>query len=426
MDLEKLKKKRGTARGIVTRLLNKIADAERNNPNDIEARQIRQWMLSLEENAEALKILDSEIMDQMIGKDADDKEVEKEAEEANEVRDKIICTKICLQDLQARNSNKEKVTPEAPRENEGSGQAIRRVKAKLPKLELKKFAGNVAQWQEFWDAFKSAIHNDKELANVDKFKYLRSFLEEPARSVIAGLPLTDADYIAAINLLEKRYAKPSVIKRAHMNELLNLAPVYDERNVVRLRALHDQIESHFRSLDALGIAEKCYSAIVVPVLMEKITESLRYNMIRFSDAGSRLDWSVKELIEAFEKELEVRESHAPIFAPQQQQQQHQPKHLKQQHGGGKATALFSSEENATKCLFCQVKHKSEDCKEKSFEEKKDTLLKSAKCFNCLRPGHRSFQCKSKVRCKHCKGKHNSAIVWLLITLWHAIGKPKRQ
>ena len=149
--------------------------------------------------------------------------------------------------------------------------------------------------------------------------------------------MTDADYIAAINLLEKRYAKPSVIKRAHMNELLNLAPVYKERNVVRLRALRDQIESHFRSLDALGIAEECYSAIVVPVLMEKIPESLRYNMIRFSDAGSHLDWSVKELIEAFEKELEVRESHAPIFAPQQQQQQHQPKHLKQQHGGGTAT-----------------------------------------------------------------------------------------
>jgi len=103
MDLEKLKKKRGTARGIVTKLINKIADAEWNNPSDIEARQIRQWMLSLEENVEALKTLDSEIMDQMIEKDADDREVEKEAEEANEVRDKIICAKICLQDLQSRN-----------------------------------------------------------------------------------------------------------------------------------------------------------------------------------------------------------------------------------------------------------------------------------------------------------------------------------
>ena len=132
-------------------------------------------------------------------------------------------------------------------------------------------------------------------------------------------------------------------------------------------------------------------------------------MIRFSDANSHLDWSVKELIKVVEKELEVRESHAPIFAPRQQQQQHQPKQQKQQHGGGTATALFSSEENATECLFCHTKHKSEDCKEKSFEQKKDILLKSATCFKCLQSGHHSFQCKSRVRCKQCKGKHRSAI-----------------
>ena len=134
-------------------------------------------MLSLEEHVETLKSLDSDIMDQLIEKDADDREVEKEAEEANEVQDKIISAKTCLQDLQSRNSNKEKGTPESPREREGSGQAIRRVRAILPKLELKNFAGNVAQWQQFWGAFKSSIHNDKELANVDKFKYLRSLLE---------------------------------------------------------------------------------------------------------------------------------------------------------------------------------------------------------------------------------------------------------
>ena len=44
MDLEKLKKERGTARGNVTKLITEIADAERNNPIDIEARQIRQLM----------------------------------------------------------------------------------------------------------------------------------------------------------------------------------------------------------------------------------------------------------------------------------------------------------------------------------------------------------------------------------------------
>ena len=31
----------------------------------------------------------------------------------------------------------------------------------------------------------SAIHENNELANVDKMKYLKGYLEEPARSVIS-------------------------------------------------------------------------------------------------------------------------------------------------------------------------------------------------------------------------------------------------
>ena len=47
-------------------------------------------------------------------------------------------------------------------------------KVKLPKLELRKFNGKVEDWPDFWDSFYSAIHNDDQLAEVDKFKYLRS------------------------------------------------------------------------------------------------------------------------------------------------------------------------------------------------------------------------------------------------------------
>ena len=53
--------------------------------------------------------------------------------------------------------------------NQSAEFAGRRVK--LPKLELKKFSGNIAEWQEFWDGFKSAVHDDVQLAKVDRFKY---------------------------------------------------------------------------------------------------------------------------------------------------------------------------------------------------------------------------------------------------------------
>ena len=43
----------------------------------------------------------------------------------------------------------------------------------LPKLEMKKVSGKISEWQEFWDGFKSAIYDDVQLANVDKFEYLQ-------------------------------------------------------------------------------------------------------------------------------------------------------------------------------------------------------------------------------------------------------------
>eukprot|EP00794_Sanderia_malayensis_P017908 gene17908-biopygen12896 len=144
-------------------------------------------------------------------------------------------------------------------------------RVKLPKLELKKFGGKIAEWPEFWDGFRSAIHEDSQLAKVDKFKYLKSFLEEPARSVVSGFPLTDADYDSALELLKGRYAKPSVIKRANINDLINLAPVYNEKSVQRLRHLHDQIETRFRAMEAQRVNKESYSSVVVPILLGEST-----------------------------------------------------------------------------------------------------------------------------------------------------------
>ena len=121
----------------------------------------------------------------------------------------------------------------------------RRVAVKLPKLEVQKFAGHIHHWQEFWDGFCSALHENDELAKVDKLKYLKSFLVEPAKSVLSGLKITVSNYDTAVELLKKRYTKPSVIQHAHINQLINLAPVFSEDNIKRLKYFRDQIETQF-------------------------------------------------------------------------------------------------------------------------------------------------------------------------------------
>lgn len=53
-------------------------------------------------------------------------------------------------------------------------------KAKLPRLSLPSFSGNVTKWTTFWDSCESAVHKNENLTDIDKFNYLRSLLEHTA------------------------------------------------------------------------------------------------------------------------------------------------------------------------------------------------------------------------------------------------------
>ena len=75
--------------------------------------------------------------------------------------------------------------------------------------------------------------------------------------------------------MEKRFGKPNVIQRAHISQLISITPVVNERNVARLPGMHDEIETHLRGLEALGVDTATYSGFVVPVLMERIPETVR-------------------------------------------------------------------------------------------------------------------------------------------------------
>ena len=78
-------------------------------------------------------------------------------------------------------------------------------KARLPKISLPRFNGDIMKWTAFWDSYKSAVHDNDELSDVDKFNYLRSLLERTAYEAIAGLTLSSANYGEAIDILVKRF-----------------------------------------------------------------------------------------------------------------------------------------------------------------------------------------------------------------------------
>ena len=320
---------------MTTKLLNKIENPLKED--GIDRIKLKQCLIELKEKQKTIKKLDNVIFELMIKNALEDDVCDKEAEEDSEIKERITYGIVSVKDsieairdqrdgsvileTSVRQDNSLHGSQAGQNSPAESGKSLARFnsqeslhsvassansmrnttrKVKLPQLELKTFSGKTAEWQDFWDGYKSAVHDDNDLAKVNKFKYLRSYLEEPAKSVVTGFALTDANYDKAVKLLFKRYAKPGFIKRGHINKLLFLDPVFKETSVERLHAPRDQIETHFRSLEAQGVDKDSYSTVVVPAVMEKIPQSTRYNIIQFS-GKDHMEWNVGDLLEALEK-----------------------------------------------------------------------------------------------------------------------------
>jgi len=94
---------------------------------------------------------------------------------------------------------------------------------KLLKLSLSTFDGNVLHWQEFWDVFDTAVHQQTAISDVTKFGYLKGSLGGSAASVIYGISMYNDNYPVVIGLLKERFGKKEHIVQALYSQLQHLA-----------------------------------------------------------------------------------------------------------------------------------------------------------------------------------------------------------
>ena len=85
------------------------------------------------------------------------------------------------------------------------------MKAKIPKLQVKRFNSRLQDWQKFWDSFQSSIDRNDNLFAVNKFSYLKSLVQERVRSTIEGIVLTAVNSETAVQALKKHYGKDIAI-----------------------------------------------------------------------------------------------------------------------------------------------------------------------------------------------------------------------
>ena len=354
-------------------------------------------------------------LDEIIVEATEDQKINDEIFEASEFRETLNRTLIKIDRVLDKVSSSSKNTESAMTQNQQSGTlpSSTKQKARLPKLTLRNFSGDAMSWQSFWDSFEAAVHNNEDVSKVDKFNYLKSLLDGPAASTIAGFTLTAENYETAVKVLKERFGNDQVIVSRHMDALLSLEGVTKVDEIKKVRKLYDTIETHLRSLQNLGVSSESYGSLCIPVILSRIPEQLRLLMSRKFDKNS---WNVNEVLSQLKIEVDARKR--CIRRNIQNKKMYIQNKKGNMHGKSReslsAASLLAGKDEQSKskpyCVFCEKEHPSVKCEVVTdTAARRGILRRKGKCFLCLRSGHIMRSCPSKLRCFKCGGFHHTAL-----------------
>lgn len=411
LDSEKRKKIRQGHRTYTQKLVENVADTVgkyNETPESSLESKLKQLRITLLERLDILKDLDEKILEDF----DEDEEILDEIERAGKFREfvheAVVKIDAILSPAKNEESKKNSSTVNASTSGPSGGKST-----KLPKLVLQKYQGEPTKWQSFWDSFKSAVHDNQHLTEIDKFNYLKSLLHGSAAQTISGLALTATNYETAVNLLEKRFGNKQLIVSGHMDSLLKISALSSSKDVEKLRQTYDQIEAHVRGLQALDVPISSYGSLLVPVLLSKIPDDIGLLISRQIKEES---WDFGKLLSLLREEVENRERCCGMQALASNDQSETKSKLNQKperkpDNPATASALHAAEGKAQpSCTYCKQQHTSTNCHVVTNRAaRQDILRKQGRCFICLRKNHLARDCESKGSCFKCSRRHHVSL-----------------
>ncbi|UYV65772.1 hypothetical protein LAZ67_3005410 [Cordylochernes scorpioides] len=294
----------------------------------------------------------------------------------------------------------------------------RSISCKLPKIALKVFDGTSLEWLGWWSQFE-AIHENPSLSEVDKFHYLIQAMKVGTRAerLVKSYPLTEANYPKVIEALKDRFGDKVILTEVYVRQLLKLVINKVRKQNISLESLYDQVESHIRSLDSLGVDVRQNSSFLYPLVESSLPEELIRVWQRSDMAGYAKD--EKELIPSVDQRL----TSLLAFVRREVKGEQRIAYLKDRFGDSSrkrdtghyvtGSHMAKIRENAVKrvpwCIVCQGNHWIQSCprwRSMSVPARVEALRKAHACFKCLRVGHIGKTCRRAIRCAHCQGCHN--------------------
>ncbi|KAF2890648.1 hypothetical protein ILUMI_15524 [Ignelater luminosus] len=416
--IEKLKRSRKAAGAAFTRALTAFNEEIRQEEPITE--EVQLTFQILEARSFELDSLNSKICEVMVELTAEKEDqqriMEDEYEVAAEYTSKYLRAKIEVTKL--NRASQPEQTPQIYQQITVGDNADSKRRFKLPKIELKKFGGNLKDCLQFWSQLKN-IHGDKSITTEDKFQYLVQAMIPNSRAadLVNSFPPTSQNYDKVINSLKNRFGKDELLVEVYVRELLTLviSKAIKSSEQIPLSKIYDKLEAQLRALESLGVTKDKCAAMLYALVESSLPEALIRTWQRQATAikSDNIEERLTKLTEFLQSEVE-NEERLRMAVNRFNLNDNKPS-CNNNNKLEKATGLLTRESKnvnqSTKnylCIFCKEEHRSSRCgkaKQMPLEEKRGIVKERNCCFNCLIPGHNTQACKFNSKCQWCGKKH---------------------
>lgn len=375
--MEQVKLTLKITRSAFTRVYTSFRTEQSKESPDITSLQVS--FALLRDKTSELNELNQKLQTLMIEAGDSEETIGREAQHADEYATKYHQAKVGLTCLLERKNELETPTP-APlqRTTTTTQESIRALK--LPKIELRKFGGDIKDWLPFWSTFKK-IHEDASLSREDKFQYLVQSMVKDSRAfeVVNSFPLTAGNYEKAIHSLESRFGKKDLLIEYYVRELLKL--VLSKNKNMSLAITYDKLETHIRALETLGVTTEMCAAMLLPLVESSLPEEIlrtwqrtRIQLIPHSDASVTVVITTAKdrlisLMTFLGREVE-NEEHIQMaktcfesndFQMTKDKNKRKSKSERDPEIATASSLLSAKEAKPQQCIFCGANHDSLSC-----------------------------------------------------------------
>ncbi|XP_062704207.1 uncharacterized protein LOC134286589 [Aedes albopictus] len=270
------------------------------------------------------------------------------------------------------------------------------VQPSLPRA-IPHFDGKYKQWEKFKVMFRDVVDRSNDPPRI-KLYHLEKALIGDAADIIDAKTIADGNYDHAWEILAERFEDKRRMVDHHISGLLNMRKMSQESHS-ELRELVDSCVGHVENLKHLGLDFTGVSDTIVTHILSNALDDETKKLWESSVAHGELP-EYEDTVKFLKGRISVLERCQKSTSDSKVKQS--ARGATKGHVSGKQSSNVKvNVVSSSSCEFCAGDHLAFKCSTfngLSAEDRLKMVRDKQVCFNCLRRGHRSGECKSNKTC----------------------------